>query len=100
MAKTQKVFRLTQDAIDELEALSANDTHKYNETSVIEALIHQAYAKRDANLKRIEPIRNAKGRTVGHRAMYGDHCVGEFDLMDKDGAQLALDRFAYEELSK
>ncbi len=73
--------------------MAGNDS---NRSQAVSSLITQAYA----NLKRIEPIRNAKGRTVGHRAMYGDHIVGDFDLMDKDGAQLALDRFAYEELSR
>ena len=100
MAKPKKMFSLSQDALDELEALSANDTHKYNESSVIEALIHQAYAQRDDHLKRIEPLKSAKGKTIGWVALYGDFRVGEFDLLDKAGAQAALDAYVYKELSR
>lgn len=100
MAKPKKMFSLSQDALDELEALSANETHRYNESSVIEMLIRDAYAKRADQLKRIDPIRDAKGRTVGWRAIYIDHTVGEFDLLDKAGAVKALDAYVYEELSR
>jgi hypothetical protein len=43
-SKYKKMLSLSQDALDELEALSANDIYKYNESSVVEALIRQAYA--------------------------------------------------------
>lgn len=72
--------------------MAGNDS---NRSQAVSSLINQAYA----NLKRIEPIRAGK-KLVGWRAFYGDHIVGDFDLMDKQGAQQALDRFVYEELSK
>jgi hypothetical protein len=99
-AKIKTSITLSQDAMDEVEALSANDTHRYSVSSVIEALIHDAYAKRADHLKRIVPIREAK-RTVGWAAYYGDHFVTQVDgAGNKDKAQYVLDAFVREELSK
>ena len=100
MAKPQKLVRLTQEALDELEALSANDTHKYNESSVIEALIHEAYGRRADHLKRVEARREGK-KIVGWDYSYGDHHVGYADgAASRPQAEKALDAFVYEELSK
>jgi hypothetical protein len=60
---------------------------------------HEAHAAAQPQ-KRVEPIRDRKGRTVGHRAMYGKHIIGDFDLMEKDAAQMAADAYVYEELTK
>ena len=100
MAKVNKMLTLTQDAIDEAEALSANDTHRYSVSSMIEALIHEAYAKRADHLKRIEPIRDGK-KIIGWGAHYGMHLVGTFDgAASKPEAERALDAYVYEELSR
>lgn len=98
--KFKKMVTLSQDALDELEALSANDTHKYNESSVVEALIHDAYGRRADHLKRIDPVRDGK-KIVGWAAYYGDHFVAGFDgAASKPQAERALDAFVYEELRK
>jgi hypothetical protein len=67
--------------------------------ATLSSVVGNLLIKAHAQLKRIEPIRSGKS-IVGWRAMYGDHCVGEFDLVDKQGAQLELDAYVYEELSK
>lgn len=98
MAKYKKMFSLSQDALDELEALSANDTHKYNESSVVEALIHEAYAKRADHLKRIERVMDGR-KLVGFNGYYGDHQVC-YEEKTEVMARLKVDQYAYEELSK
>lgn len=86
------LIKLDQVAI----AARRSDGSDANRSTVVEQLINQAYT----NLKRIEPIKNGN-KTVGWAAYYGAHCVGEFDgAASKPAAQLALDAYVYEELSR
>ena len=99
MARLQTNLSLTEDARIKLDQLVVSQRKTSGDESsrsqVVSTLIECAYA----NLKRIEPLRSGK-KIVGWRAMYGDHTVGEFDLLDKPQAQKALDAYVYEELSK
>lgn len=99
--KIKTSITLSQDALDELEALSANDTHRYSGSSVVESLIHQAYAARADHLKRVDAIKNDQGRTIGWAAFYDGRLIIETDgAGSKPQAQKALDAFVFEELSK
>lgn len=95
MARLQTNLSLSEDKRIKLDQIVGTKPNGTTMVQVVGELIETAYAQ----LKRIEPIRNGK-KTVGWVAFYGDHCVGEFDLMDKPAAQRALDAYVYEELSK
>jgi hypothetical protein len=99
MAK--KMLSLTQAALDELEALSANETHKYNESSVVETLIHQAYAVHTDSLKELRAVKNDKGRTIAWQGWYAGECICETDgAHSKDTCGNKLNGWVREELSK
>lgn len=101
MAKYKKLVSLSQEAIDELEALSANDTHRYNESSVVEALIHQAYAARADHLKELRAVKNDKSRTIAWQGWYAGEFVCETDgAHSKDECSNKLNGWVKEELGK
>ena len=104
MDKTQLNLYVTTDTRDKLDMLVTlmrkQTGLETSRTTIITVLVEEAAARTEAQaLKRIEPIRNGK-KITGWAAYYGDHRIGDFDLMDKDRAQTALDRFVYEELSR
>ena len=94
----------TRDQLDMLVTATRKQTgQETSRTTIITVLVKEAAARLEAqgdSRKLITMIRNAKGKPTGWRAIYDGHTVGDFDLSDKAGAQLALDRFVYEELSK
>lgn len=98
MAREQFNVSLPSEVKAMVSELCQTERGELSQTALIEKLIRDAYAKMQPQ-KRIDPIRDAKGRTTGWRAIYIDHTVGEFDLLDKAGAEKALDAYVYEELS-
>ena len=104
-AKIKTSITLSQDALMQVDQLvmaaRAQTRENASVSSVIEALIHEAYAKRADHLKRIEPVYELIGKRkklIGFDAWYGDDLIDTRDT--HAAAQAALDTYVYEELSK
>lgn len=101
MANEQINIRLSPEVINMMNGLCITDRGKIERGALIEALVREKWAAVMQPQKRIEAVRDAKDKLIGWRGLYGDHEVCMFHgAGSRREAEMALDAFVYEELSK